>query len=72
MDNASTHMTEEVEAAILKTGAFLIYGAPYSPHLNPTHRHIDYVANRHIDYVVNVTMSMMTSLSHLLIVTLTT
>ena len=35
MDNASTHMTEEVEHAITATGAILIYGAPYSPHLNP-------------------------------------
>ena len=35
MDNMSTHMTEEVEAAIKATGATLIYGAPYSPHLSP-------------------------------------
>ena len=35
LDNASTHMTEEVERAIGKTGAIVIYGAPYSPHLNP-------------------------------------
>ena len=35
MDNASTHVTEEVKESILKTGAVLIYGAPYSPHLNP-------------------------------------
>ena len=28
-------MTEEVEELILNTGAILIYGAPYSPHLNP-------------------------------------
>ena len=35
MDNASTHMTEEVEYAINQAGALLIYGAPYSPHLNP-------------------------------------
>ena len=35
MDNASTHMTEEVEEAIVATGAVIIYGAPYSPHLNP-------------------------------------
>ena len=35
MDNASTHMNHEVECAILDTGALLIYGAPYSAHLNP-------------------------------------
>ena len=35
MDNASTHMTEEVEAAIHETGAVIIYGAPYCPHRNP-------------------------------------
>ena len=35
MDNASTHMTAEVEIAIARTGATMIYGAPYSPHLNP-------------------------------------
>ena len=35
MDNASTHMSDEIEAAIAETGAVLIYGAPFSPHLNP-------------------------------------
>ena len=35
MDNASTHMSDEIEKAIEATGAVLIYGAPYSPHLNP-------------------------------------
>ena len=35
MDNAVTHMSHEVESAINDTGAVLIYGAPYSPHLNP-------------------------------------
>ena len=35
MDNASTHMSDEVEYAIAATGAILVYGAPYSPHLNP-------------------------------------
>ena len=34
-DNASTHMSDDVEKAIEATGAVLIYGAPYSPHLNP-------------------------------------
>ena len=35
MDNASAHVPEEVEEEIRKTGAILIYGVPYSPHLNP-------------------------------------
>ena len=35
MDNASTHMSQDVEDAIRATGAVLIYGAPFSPHLNP-------------------------------------
>ena len=35
MDNASTHMGDEIEAAITAAGAILIYGAPFSPHLNP-------------------------------------
>ena len=35
MDNASTHMSDEVELAISSTGAILIYSAPFSPHLNP-------------------------------------
>ena len=35
MDNASTHMNDEIERAITSTGAVLIYGAPFSPHLNP-------------------------------------
>ena len=35
MDNASTHMSDEIESAILETGAVLLYGAPFSPHLNP-------------------------------------
>ena len=35
MDNASTHMSDEIEKAITATGAVLIYGAPFSPHLNP-------------------------------------
>ena len=33
MDNASTHMTAEVEITLAATGAKMIYGAPYSPHL---------------------------------------
>ena len=35
MDNASTHLGDEVERAIESTGAILIYSAPYSPCLNP-------------------------------------
>ena len=35
MDNAFTHMSDEVERVIQETGAVLIYGAPFSPHLNP-------------------------------------
>ena len=35
MDNASTHMSDEIANAIEATGAVLIYSAPYSPHLNP-------------------------------------
>eukprot|EP00594_Rhizosolenia_setigera_P002485 CAMPEP_0178944888 /NCGR_PEP_ID=MMETSP0789-20121207/3413_1 /TAXON_ID=3005 /ORGANISM="Rhizosolenia setigera, Strain CCMP 1694" /LENGTH=336 /DNA_ID=CAMNT_0020624685 /DNA_START=268 /DNA_END=1275 /DNA_ORIENTATION=+ len=39
MDNASTHMTAEVVYAIESTGAVLIYGAPYSPHLSPIEKY---------------------------------
>lgn len=39
MDNASTHTSAEVEHAITSTGAVLIYGAPYSPHLNPIEKY---------------------------------
>ena len=35
MDNASTHMDEEVKRLIHATGAWLIYSAPYSPDLSP-------------------------------------
>lgn len=35
MDNASTHMLDEIQAVIENAGAVLIYGAPFSPHLNP-------------------------------------
>jgi transposase len=35
LDNASTHMSERVQQLIYATGATIIYGAPYSPHLNP-------------------------------------
>ena len=35
MDNASTYMSDEIEKTIESTGALLIYGAPFSPHLNP-------------------------------------
>ena len=35
MDNASTHLSDKVEELIEGTGAILIYGPPYSPHINP-------------------------------------
>ena len=35
LDNASTHMSDEVVEAINATGAQIIYAAPYSPDLNP-------------------------------------
>ena len=35
MDNASTHMDEEVGTMIRNAGALLLYTAPYSPDLNP-------------------------------------
>ena len=35
MDNASAHMSYETHAVIEDVGAVLMYGAPFSPHLNP-------------------------------------
>ena len=35
MDNATTHMCNEVEYLIQQAGAVLLYTAPYSPDLNP-------------------------------------
>ena len=35
MDNASTHMNDDVERLIRDAGAVLLYTAPYSPDLNP-------------------------------------
>ena len=35
MDNVSTYMLDEIQAAIEDVGAVLIYGATFSPHLNP-------------------------------------
>ena len=35
LDNASTHMSDDVVDAIRSTGAQIIYAAPYSPDLNP-------------------------------------
>lgn len=35
MDNASMHMSDKIQAAIEDSGAVLIYGAPFSPNLNP-------------------------------------
>ena len=34
LDNASTHLNDEIEEAVSSVGTILIYGAPYSPHLN--------------------------------------
>lgn len=39
LDNASTHMQDEVVEAIEACGAVIIYGAPYSPHLNPIEKY---------------------------------
>ena len=33
--NGSIHMLDEIQTIIEDAGAVLIYGAPYSPHLNP-------------------------------------
>ena len=35
MENASTHMSQEVEDAINDKVDMLGYGTPFSPHLNP-------------------------------------
>ena len=35
IDNASTHITEEVKDLIHGAGAYLLYTAPYSPDINP-------------------------------------
>lgn len=35
LDNAATHMQDEVRHAIASVGAVCVFGAPYSPHLNP-------------------------------------
>ena len=35
MDNATTHMSEEVERLIEEAGTYLLYVSPYSPDLNP-------------------------------------
>ena len=35
MDNASTHYSDRVEELIADAGALLIYGPPFSPHINP-------------------------------------
>lgn len=39
LDNASTHMQDEVRRAIASVGAVCIFGAPYSPHLNPIEKY---------------------------------
>jgi len=35
MDDESTHMSDEIQAVIEDVGAVLMYGVPFSPHLNP-------------------------------------
>ena len=35
MDNVLTYMSDGIQAVIEDAGAVLIYGAPFSPHLNP-------------------------------------
>ena len=35
LDNASTHMSDEVINSIQATGAYVIYSPPFSPDLNP-------------------------------------
>ena len=47
MDNASTHMSEEVREAIENAGAYLLYSAPYSPDLSP----IEYCFNVYKAYL---------------------
>ena len=47
MNNASTHMNDEITYAIAETGAILIYGAPFSPHLNP----IEYYFSQYKSYL---------------------
>lgn len=57
MDNASTHMGEEVEHAIRSTGAILIYGPPYSPHLNPIEKYFSvykaYLKRHHLRFTLD-------------------
>jgi len=47
MDNASTHMSEEVREMIESAGAYLLYTAPYSPDLSP----IEYAFNIYKAYL---------------------
>lgn len=47
MDNVSTHTSDKIEEAIAKTGAILIYGALFSPHLN----HIKYYFSQYKVYL---------------------
>ena len=39
MENVSTPMIEELEAAIKSTGEVLMYGPPHSPHFNPIEKY---------------------------------
>ena len=56
MDNASIHMSEEIEEAINSTGEILVYGAPFSPHLNP----IEYYFSQYKSYLKKNDMRMLT------------
>lgn len=48
-DNASAHMSDEVEVAIAETGVILVYGVPFSPPLNP----IEYLFSQYKAYLKN-------------------
>ena len=52
MDNASTHMCEEVRELIESKGAYLLYTAPYSPDLSP----IEYAFNVYKAYLRRYSM----------------
>ena len=41
IDNTSTNVSKEVEEAIRETGAILIYGAPYCPHLKTIKNYVN-------------------------------
>ena len=57
MDNASTHMDEEVDRMICDAGALLLYTAPYSPDLNPIEKMFNvykmHLKRNELDFVNN-------------------